>query len=350
MEELNNIIQPKRVRRFGWAKIALAGFILICGLGVGGAYLIYLNEISGVGTGAKMQSEVKKGDSFSSLASRLKSQKIIKSVLFFDIYIRIHSNFVLLPGLYSFRHGESDAEVVATLKRGPNEFKLTVIPGMTLDQIAEQIGKIPGHNAGQFLKAASTQRYISPFLPKGSHNLEGLLSPDTYFVLPDESNHQVIQEMLDQTAIVAGQAGLHSNTNANSVTPYQELIVASLIQREALVLSDYAKVARVIYNRLAIPMNLQFDSTVLYGLGLTSGSPTLGDLSTYTPYNTYVNSGLPPTPISAPSFQAIRAALDPAPGPWIYFVTTSSNGAEAFSVTYQGQLANEALAAQRGLS
>ncbi len=349
MEELAKSTNISK-RRISKIFVYVFGVLVFLGVvGLTGGYLTYANETSGSAGGHTLTIEVYKGDSFSGLGTRLQKLKVIKSVLFFDIYIRLHQKFVLLPGLYTMNVNDGDQRVVDVLKAGPNEFRLTVIPGMTLNQIATQVGHIPGHTSAGFLKACSTQTFISPFLVSGSHNLEGLLSPDTYFVLPDESNHQVIQEMINQTATVATRAGLKLNGSTNSLTPYQELIVASLVQREALIPSDYAKVARVIYNRLAIPMNLQFDSTVLYGLGLTGGSPTLQDLAHMTPYNTYLVSGLPPTPISAPSYAAILAAVNPAPGPWIYFVTTSANGSETFSVTYQQQLANEAIAAQKGL-
>ena len=244
---------------------------------------------------------------------------------------------------------ESLKDVFATLKKGPNEFKVTVIPGMTLSQIATVVGKVPGHSSSKFLEALKSGNYSSPFLAAPKQNLEGLLAPQTYFVLPDESDRSVIQEMIDQTTASAKSVGLTPNTTFNGLSAYQILTVASLIQREALLYSDYPKVARVIYNRLSVPMNLQFDSTVLYGLGLSSGSPTLSQLKVPTAYNTYLNSGLPPTPISAPSPAAIKAALNPVPGSWLYFVTVQSNGLEAFSTTYAGQLANEQLAAERGL-
>lgn len=323
----------------------LAGLIVVFFV-----YNAYRNAISGSSRGHGVTVEIHKGDNFRSVANRLVAQKVVSSAFYFDIYTKFHHSFVLLPGMYTMYAGEGISRTIATFERGPNEFKLTIIPGMTLKQIASRVGSLPGHSSRAFLAATRAQGYQSVFLPSGSNNLEGLLSPDTYFVLPDEPNHQLIQEMLSQTATVAKKAGLLPGSNFNSLSGYQELIVASLVQREALILGDYPKVSRVIYNRLAIPMNLQFDSTVLYGLGKTGGAPSLADLSIETPYNTYLNSGLPPTPISAPSYNAIVAAVKPAPGPWLYFVTTSADGSESFSVTYKQQLANEALAAQKGLA
>ena len=107
--------------------------------------------------------------------------------------------------------------------------------------------------------------------------------------------------------------------------------------------------ARVIYNRLAQGTPLQMDSTVLYALGQDGGPVTSKDLQIQSPYNTYLNSGLTPTPICMPSMDALAAAVHPPAGAWLYFVLVNKNGTMAFSDTYAEQLANEQLAKSRGL-
>ena len=333
-------------------KVVLAIFaigVLLVAILLGVAFYEYSHGISGSPKGAPVTFSVKAGDGFSSVGKRLAAEKVLRSAIFYDVYVKLHPSFTLLPGFYTLHKDESVKAVLGAFKAGPNEFKVTVVPGMTLAEIAARVGSLPGNSVAKFDAALAQKGYSSPFLAGRSSNLEGLLSPDTYFVLPGEKDHQVIQEMLTQTTKVARTAGLIAGSNNFGLSGYQTLVVASLIQREALLAADYPKVARVIYNRLGAGMNLQFDSTVLYGLHLTGGSPTYAQLASPSPYNTYLNPGLPPTPISAPSAAAISAALNPAVGPWLYFVTVSSNGAEAFSVTYAQQLANEALAAARGL-
>jgi UPF0755 protein len=108
-------------------------------------------------------------------------------------------------------------------------------------------------------------------------------------------------------------------------------------------------VARVIYNRLARDTPLQMDATVLYAIGQDGGAVTANDLKIQSPYNTYLNKGLPPTPICMPSNEAMVATLHPPPGAWLYFVLVKKDGTMAFSDTYAGQLANEKLAQSRGL-
>ncbi|MDA8196605.1 MAG: endolytic transglycosylase MltG [Actinomycetota bacterium] len=342
---------PRRVKRRA-LKVTLIALLVLVLISAGVLYTYYQryqSAISGLPSGAPVTLTIASGDSYSQLGDQLVSKGITSSKTFYSLYLKLNPPPVLLPGLYTMHRNESLKDVFSTLKKGPNEFKVTVIPGMTLKQIAAVVGNIPGHSSANFLAALKAGGYSSPFITPSTPSLEGLLAPETYFILPSESDSSVIQEMINQTTANAQSAGLLPSTKVNGLDAYQILTVASLIQREALLYSDYPKVARVIYNRLALPMNLQFDSTVLYGLGLTSGSPTLSQLKIATPYNTYLNAGLPPTPISAPSPDAIRAALNPEPGPWIYFVTVQSNGLEAFSTTYAEQLANEQLAASRGL-
>ncbi|HUC35775.1 MAG TPA: endolytic transglycosylase MltG, partial [Acidimicrobiales bacterium] len=112
---------------------------------------------------------------------------------------------------------------------------------------------------------------------------------------------------------------------------------------------NLAKVARVIYNRLARGMDLQMDSTVLYAEHRDGGTVTSADLALQSPYNTYLHAGLTPSPICFPSQASIEAALSPAQGSWLYFVVVSADGTEAFSNTLAEQEANEALAKSRGL-
>ena len=136
---------------------------------------------------------------------------------------------------------------------------------------------------------------------------------------------------------------------ALGLTPYQVITAASVVEKEGYYPVNMPKVARVIYNRLAQGQPLQMDSTVLYALGQDGGPVTSTDLKIQSPYNTYLNKGLPPTPICMPSTAALDAALHPPPGAWLYFVLVQKDGTMAFSDTYAEQLANEKLAQSRGL-
>ncbi|MCL4448916.1 MAG: endolytic transglycosylase MltG [Actinobacteria bacterium] len=229
----------------------------------------------------------------------------------------------------------------------PRIYKLLIPPGFTLKDIALRVGEIPGHKATSFLLLANSGKIRSVWQPPGVTSLEGLLSPNTYFVTRFVSDRTIIDMMLTQFTLEARQTGLNNSAKLVGLNPYQTLIVASIIQQEGKLAGDLPKIARVIYNRLSAGMALQMDSTVRYALGYNPTVLTVADTKVNSLYNTYLHKGLPPTPISAAGPAAIQAALHPANGNWMYFVVVSPNGAEAFSATYAQQLQNEALARQR---
>ena len=171
-----------------------------------------------------------------------------------------------------------------------------------------------------------------------------------YLILPGETNTTVVRDMVQRFDRDAQAAGLSTASAASlGLTPYEVITAASVVEKEGYIPVNMPDVARVIYNRLANDMPLQMDSTVLYAIGQDGGPVTAKDLQIQSPYNTYLNKGLPPTPICMPSNDALAAALHPPPGAWLYFVLVQKNGVMAFSDTYAEQLANEQLAKSRGL-
>jgi UPF0755 protein len=155
----------------------------------------------------------------------------------------------------------------------------------------------------------------------------------------------VLQDMLSQLEIVLSRHEL--STAPRGLNPYQLLIVASMIEREAKVDGDRPKIAAVIYNRLALDKRLEIDATVEYAVG--HGGLSERDLQSSSPYNTYARAGLPPTPIAAPGEAAIQAALQPADGDWLYYVLASKEGEHAFTKDYDEFLRLKADAKAKGL-
>jgi UPF0755 protein len=138
--------------------------------------------------------------------------------------------------------------------------------------------------------------------------------------------------------------GIAAKAQAIGRSPHDVMTVASIVQAEGRLPADFPKIARVIYNRLDKGQPLQLDTTIVY-IYKTTGKLTTTDAqrNSSSPYNTYKVAGLPPTPIAAPGEAAIKAALNPTPGPWQYFVTTDpSNGAMSFATTYAEHLKNVA--------
>ncbi len=163
--------------------------------------------------------------------------------------------------------------------------------------------------------------------------LEGLFVPGRYDVRPGLPAADVLRGLLETSATRLEASGLVAGAQSVDATPYQVLTISSLVEKEAIN-PDMAKVARVIYNRLGAGRRLELDSMVNYPLDLQSLRTTEADRATPGPYNSYVVTGLPPTPISAPGREAIAAALAPEAGRWLYFVRCQTDGTSCFAETF----------------
>jgi UPF0755 protein len=178
--------------------------------------------------------------------------------------------------------------------------------------------------------------------------IEGLIAPGTWNVDPSASPQQILASLIATGVGHYTRGGLLDTANAMNMSPYDVLVVASLVQKESKP-DDFPKVARVIYNRLAVPQRLEFDSTVNYPLDRQEVATTDADRAAVTPWNTYASEGLPATPIASPGDQALAAAERPAPGDWLYFVTIDMQGTTLFTRDYQQHLANIELARHNGV-
>lgn len=178
--------------------------------------------------------------------------------------------------------------------------------------------------------------------------IEGLIAPGSWNIDPSASAQDTLSFLVGTSATRYAQDGLLETAEAMNMSPYQILTVASLVQREAKP-QDFAKVARVIYNRLAEHRTLEFDSTVNYPLDRQEVATTDADRAQHTPWNTYVRPGLPMTPICSPGEPALLAAEHPEPGDWLYFVTVDLQGTTLFTRDYHQHLANIELAKHNGV-
>lgn len=157
----------------------------------------------------------------------------------------------------------------------------------------------------------------------GERAFEGFLFPATYNLTPNETVASIRDRLIDKFLSVTQRLDLVSKSKAKGLSPYDALVIASIVQAEGFSESDFGKVARVIFNRLELGMPLQMDSTVLYALKERRLAVSRADISIASAYNTYNRKGLPPTPIGNPGESALRATLEPEPGDWLYFVTVA---------------------------
>ncbi|MEI6454068.1 MAG: endolytic transglycosylase MltG, partial [Actinomycetes bacterium] len=277
------------------------------------------------------------------------TKKIISSAFAFRLYTSIHSSPALQPGLYAFHPGQSFPEILDSLQGRPNASRFTVLPGFTLAEVASRIASINRVDlAKHFSRAYAHMAVRSRVLPNAS-TLEGKIGVGEYTILPGEGAVDLLAQMVQRFDAEARSVGLSSITQVEGQTALQIINVASVVEKEGYYVKNMPQVARVIYNRLAKGMLLQMDSTVLYSLGQDGGPVTVAMLKIPSLYNSYLHSGLPPTPICTPSVEALRAAMHPVTGSWLFFVVVDKSGTEAFSNSYAEQLRNQDLARKRGL-
>lgn len=327
--------RSRRRRRRQKRKGALASVIaLVVVVGVlgGGGYFGYQwvrdamvpDDYTGPGTG-EVIIEIKSGDSATDVAQRLEEQGVVKSVrAFINAIGAAGKSASLQPGSYKLRKEMAAEHAVAALDPELRlRTKITIREGLRLSQILEQLSTATGKPVAEFQKAAKDAEALG--LPGYARKrLEGFAFPATYELSPQMSPADILAAMVDRYKQAAEEHGLEQGAKSLGFTPYQILTVASIVQAESGSQADMAKVARVIYNRLALqpPMKLQMDSTVMYALGKYGIAATNAELETKSRYNTYRYHGLPPGPIGNPGDHAIEAALKPAKGNWLFFVTT----------------------------
>ena len=342
-------VHSHRRRRFLWRRVVVAVVALIVVVLVGGFLWVQHEADPGGAPGGQVIATVRAGSGTSQLASTLAANGVIGSSLAYRIWSQFHGSPTVLPGSYAFRKNSSFGTVDKIVAAGPNVYPIEIPPGFTVSEVATQVGEIPGHTTAGFSSVATSGRVRSPWQPAGSTNLDGLLGTGQYVVVPGETDTQLLTTMIDRFDRLADSLDLQAGAAKLGITPYQLITVASIVEKEGVIQKNLGPVARVIFNRLANDMPLQMDSTVLYSEGRDGGPVTSADLAIHSPYNTYLNKGLTPTPICFPSKASLEAALDPPPGSWLFFVVVENDGTEAFADTFAEQQQNEALAQQRGL-
>ncbi|WP_042169520.1 endolytic transglycosylase MltG [Streptomyces sp. NBRC 110035] len=195
-----------------------------------------------------------------------------------------------------------------------------VIPeGRRASQVYAAVDKALELPAGSTRKSLAKAGLELPADAEG--NPEGYLSPGTYPLKEKTTPEQLLALMVETANKKFNGAPVAAGAQRNAMNVYQAVTIASIVQAEASTKADMGKVARVIFNRLERGMPLQMDSTVDYALDRSTPGVKETDIGADSPYNSYTRMGLPPTPIDNPGEEAMRAAINPTPGDWLYFVT-----------------------------
>lgn len=349
--------------------VYFAGLVAIAGLLVGGGVgLWYLRQVNPSGDPGPVEVfKVLPTDSIETVSDRLQDRGLINNARVFRYYIDHNGGLTLTPGDYELRPRDHLGNVMRVLRTPPSltYTDVTFPEGFTLEKMSQRLSaKLPRVDPQAFMTAVTDGSIRSAVEPDNVTTLEGLLFPDTYRVSADETPSHVAQRMLDLMDLVLRQEDVVAKGYAEGLSAYQVLIVASMIEREAKVDEDRPKIARVILNRLALGMPLQIDATLLYGQP-AGASPTALSLVD-TPYNTYMHTGLPPTPIANPGRASIQAAVNPAPDPsqgdpicvalpnpkdchYLFYVVADEDGRHAFAATAEQHEINVQHARDLGL-
>ncbi|PWI42093.1 endolytic transglycosylase MltG [Streptomyces sp. ICBB 8177] len=317
--------RPKR--RSGCA--CLVALIAIGGLLSGGGYLGYRYyeghfaappDYAGQGSGS-VQVQIPDHATLAQMGNILKTEGVVRSV---DAFTKAAAanpqGSSIQGGIYELRKQMSAAAAV-TMMLDPSAQSALIIPeGWRATQVYDALDKRLGLAAGSTATAAkNTDLGLPSYVQDG--NPEGFLYPTRYSVGKGSKPGDVLKQMVQQAESQYAADNLPAQAAKVGKTPFQIIVIASLIQAEAQQQGDFGKVSRVIYNRLQQNMALGFDSTINYAKGRSTLNTTAADTQYQSPYNTYLHKGLPPGPIDNPGQEAIQAALNPAPGDWLYFVT-----------------------------
>ena len=295
---------------------------------------------SEVAFGTIIEFTIPDGASARSIASILRDRGvIINSRTFEKEVIETGVANQLRAGTYTMPAGSSYEEVVALLTEGPpaaEVYKLTVIEGLRIEEMLASISEVSGHSVA-VLEAALvsgdvTSEFLPDSLPDGTPPLtawEGLLAPDTYEFVVGSPPAEVLQT-LATTLEGRLEAQDWSDLEDAGYTPYEGLVIASLIEKEAKLEEDRPLISSVIANRLDAGIALQLDATVIYALGENPGRVLESDLQIDSPWNTYRVAGLPPTPIGGVRVSSLEAAASPAQTQFFYYVLVSVEGKPGF--------------------
>jgi UPF0755 protein len=378
-EEGESEMRPGRHRRRSRGGRSILAMILVLALlgALGGAGYWGFGKVrdfftpadyTGPGHGA-VQIQVETGQGLGEIANTLYNKGVIKSAKAFTNAAEDNSNATSIqPGWYRLRAHMKASVALAALLDLKNRIstKVTIPEGKTAKQIFAILAEKLHLPVSDFEKAAKNPSALgldSGWFTRNDNKqvtktVEGFLFPDTYLFDPGTTATDALTEMVQHFKQAASDAGL--DKPANGLSPYQLLIVAYMTQAEAGVPGDLGKVARVAYNRLNSTepwmQYLQFDSTTNYWLSIRGqgrknsydlGTDQLNDPSD--PYSTTAHRGLPPGPIGCPGEAAMKAAVHPTAGPWLYFVKAYKDGRSKFETTNDQHQADVDAAVQAGI-
>jgi UPF0755 protein len=271
---------------------------------------------------------INNGSNFHRLGANLLKTEIITDLTWWKVLGKLHPELInIKSGTYQFEEGFTLNDILMMVNEGiEHQFIITFVEGSTFKEW------LPILNNAPFIKPLQeTEAQILKRLKSSHKKLEGLLFPETYHYSAGMTAFQIIKKSYINQQQILEKSWADRDQNLPFKTPYEALILASIVEKESGLSADRDKIASVFVNRMRIGMRLQTDPTVIYGMGERyDGRIRSKDLREKTAYNTYRINGLPPTPIAMPSEAALYATLHPSTTKYLYFVS-KGDGTSYFS-------------------
>jgi peptidoglycan lytic transglycosylase G len=317
-----------------WVPVVVAGVV---GLAVLWFFLALFQPLHGSGEGT-VSVTIPRGASVAEAGRRLAQRDVISSAFLFRLRAQL-DGVDIKPGAYRLRRGMSYGAALDALSKGPPPAPttdLTITEGRTRHELTKLLADTSLR--GSYAAASRRSAFLDPRAygaPASTPNLEGFLFPATYQVRVGAPVSELVRKQLTTFKQRFARVDL-GYARSKHLTPYDVLIIASMVEREAAVPRDRRLVAAVIYNRLKIGYPLGIDATLRYALNNQTRALRESELRLDSPYNTRIHRGLPPTPIGNPGLAAIEAAAHPAQSRVLYFVVKPGTcGEHAFSTSFQ---------------
>jgi UPF0755 protein len=326
----------------------LINFLVLCillalafgaGMGAGVYY-----AVTPAGSGDPVRFDVAKGTPAREVAEKLEHCGLIRSTLLFRIALVVtKSERHIKPGSYLIDPKSTMMEVLTQLKKGDYKLRLVTVPeGLVLKEVALVMEKNGVAKVQEIIDASMDRHYMIE--GKKLASLEGYLLPDTYDIPRDYGAGEVLDTMVkafERSVVPVYET--RKNSLPCRLSLHQVVTLASMVEREAQVPSERPVIAMVYYNRLKKHMKMECDATIQFALGKQKMILKYSDLRVASPYNTYLHKGLPPGPIANPGLECIRAALNPSPCDYLFYVRNDvkNDGSHIFSRTFQEH--NEAI-------
>lgn len=291
--------------------------------------------------GATVELEIPPGSTTEDIGQLLADNDIITSATIWNYWTRLESVGPFQAGFYEFQQNSSFDEAVAVLDGGPRPPQLeriTIPEGLTVSEILPRLADpetgVERWSLEALQAALDSGEIRSQYQPPEVTSYEGLLFPDTYEIDEDVDEASFLRRLVAETDARLSALEVEAKAAALGRTPYEILVIASLIEEESRVPSERPMIARVIYNRLEQGIPLGIDATSRYEAEISGRGRESLDFESESPYNTRRVAGIPPTPIAAAGQASLEAALNPAEGPWIYYVLQDEQGNHFFTESF----------------